>query len=267
MNRSLWREPLVHFLLFGAALFALHALWSVWTDRSERQLIVPTAEINRQASLYTIENGRPPSEAELNGIILAFVEEAVLAREAERLGLDVDDTVIRRRLAQKMRLVADATPIAPPSDETLRSWFDDRADHYVTPEQRTVQHVYFSDDGRDDPRADALSSDLSDWERVGDPFIIARQVGPISQTKLQQDYGEAFSRAAFETEINEWSAPVRSPYGVHRVRAIERIPAAVPDFKAQKSAALTDWMDAARREASAKRLRDMIENYDVVVEE
>ena len=105
--KKLLREPLVHFFLLGAALFLFHALWSAWVTRAERQLIVDTREIARQSDLFVIENGRPPNDVELQGIIVAHVEEEVMAREALALGLDVDDTVIRRRLAQKMRLLTD----------------------------------------------------------------------------------------------------------------------------------------------------------------
>lgn len=267
MKRSLWRDPLIHFLLFGTVLFAGHALWATITANAERQLIVDTAEINRQAGLYAIENGRPPTDDELNGIILAHVEEAVLAREALRLGLDDDDTVIRRRLAQKMRLVADGTAVETPSNDALRTWFDDRKSDYVIAERRTIQHVFFSDEGREDPKADASSADLSDWQRAGDPFIVARQVGPITRLKLQQDFGEAFANGAFLLPLEEWSDPVRSPFGIHRVRAIEIMPEQAPDFDALRDQVEADWLDQARREASAQAIRDMITRYDVVVQE
>lgn len=266
------RDPLFHFLLLGAVLFAAHGLWSKYVERADRALIVDTAEINRQAGLYAIENGRPPNDAELNGIILAFVEEAVLAREARRLGLDHDDTVIRRRLAQKMRLVADTTSVSEPTQDELTDWFETHRAHYVTPELRTVQHVFFSDEGRSDPVADAASADMSDWTRVGDPFIIARQLGPVSRTRLQQDYGGAFADAAFDQTLSGeepslWSDPVRSPFGVHRVRTTAVTLRVEPAFAAVIDAVREDWRENARREASAQALRTMIARYDVVVEE
>lgn len=267
-----WRkDPLVHFLIFGAILFAGHSVWTAVTDRTDRQILVDTAEINRQAGLYAIENGRPPDETELNGIIVAFVEEAVLAREAERLGLGHDDTVIRRRLAQKMRLVADATPVGEPTDAQLMDWFSAPENDYGLPETRSVQHVFFSDEGRSDAAADAASpateAALSDWQSVGDPFIVARQIGPISRAKLQQDYGQAFADAAFAAGSDDWSAPVRSPFGVHRLRILDISPAVSPAFEDVKAAVRADWLDQTRREASAQAILDMIGRYDVVVQE
>lgn len=267
MNRKVFRDPLIHFLLFGAGLFVVHAAWSHFVTRADRQLVVDTREIARQSDLFAIENGRAPSDAELQGIIVAYVEEEVLARDAQALGLDEDDTVVRRRLAQKMRLLTDAGIIPPPSEADLQTWFDDRQADYIQPERRTIQHVFFSDDRRDDAKADATAADLSDWSRVGDPFIIARQMGPFSRIKVQQDYGGAFASAAFEANANIWSGPVRSPFGIHRLRVIEVQPTVEPDFADVRAAVLSDWMDDARRARAVQTVRDRVAKYDVIVEE
>ncbi|MGJ8561270.1 MAG: peptidyl-prolyl cis-trans isomerase [Litorimonas sp.] len=267
MSRRLFRDPLIHFLLFGAALFAAHAAWSHFVTRADRQLVVDTREIARQSDLFVIENGRAPSEAELQGIIVSYVEEEVLAREAQALGLDEDDTVVRRRLAQKMRLLSDAGIIPAPSEAELQAWFEDRQVDYLQPERRTIQHVFFSDDRRDDAKADAAAADLSDWSRVGDPFIIARQLGPVDSVKVQQDYGGAFAVAAFETEIDVWSDPVRSPFGIHRLRVTDMKPRVEPNLVDIRDRVLSDWMDEARRTRARQAVRDRIAKYDVIVEE
>jgi len=267
LTRKLLRDPLIHFLLLGAALFIFHAIWSHFVTRADRQLIVDTREIARQSDLFMIENGRPPSDAELQGIIVAYVEEEVLAREAQALGLDADDTVVRRRLAQKMRLLTDAGLIDPPPTADLQAWFDARQDDYVRTERRMIQHVFFSDDRRNDPVADAVAADLSDWTRVGDPFIIARQLGPVDRLKVQQDYGGAFARAAFETDTNVWSGPVRSPFGIHRLRVIDVVAKVEPGFADVRAEVLADWMDDARRARAVQTVRDRVAKYDVIVEE
>lgn len=265
--KKLLREPLMHFLLLGGLLFIFHALWSVWVTRADRQLVVNTQEIARQSDLFAIENGRPPNNTELQGIIVAYVEEEVMAREAQSLGLDVDDTVIRRRLAQKMRLLTDAGAVAPLDDADLKDWFEARRDDYVVPERRLLQHVFFSDDRRDDPRTDALAADLEDWTRVGDPFIIARTIGPVDRAKLQQDYGGAFARAAFESEIGAWTEPVRSPFGIHRIRVTESLSRQEADFDRDREAVLEDWLRQARQDRARLAVRDMVSRYDVIVEE
>ena len=264
---KLLRDPLVHFLTYGAVLFTGHALWSAHVTRAERQLVVDTKEITRQSQLFALEQGRAPTDAELQGIILSFVEEEVLAREARRLGLDEDDTVVRRRLAQKMRLLSDSGAVPPPDEATLQAWFEARRDAYAVPERRAVEHVFFSDETRRDAGTDAAAADLSDPASAGDPFIIARAIPPTARLKLQQDYGGAFARAAFELAPGEWSAPVRSPFGVHRLRVTQLVPARKPDLDSRRADVLRDWTDAERERRAAKTLREQVARYDVVIEE
>ena len=264
---KLLRDPLIHFLILGALLFAGHALWSAHVTRADRELVVDTREITRQSELFAVENGRPPSDAELQGIVLAFVEEEVLAREAVKLGLDEDDTIIRRRLAQKMRLLGEQAAPPAATDAELRAWFDADPERYAQAERRAVEHVFFSDEGRADAVADASAADLSDWKAVGDPFIVSRTLPPLSRAKLQQDYGGAFARAAFEAEAGQWSAPVRTPFGVHRLRVSEIVPRVEPDFASARAAVEADWSARARDRARTEALREMVERYDVVITE
>lgn len=264
---KLTRDPLIHFLVFGVLLFIAHGLWTTHVTKSDRRLVVDTREIARQSDLFSIENGRRPTDAELQGIIVSYVEEEVLAREAEALGLGEDDTVIRRRLAQKMRLLTDSGPIADPGDEVLRDWWAERRADYGLPERRLLQHIYFSNIDRADARADALRADLTDWESQGDPFIVAREFGPVTLTRTAQDYGPDFAREAFDMALNVWTDPVQSPFGIHRIRAIQILPAVDPDFPDVRDRVLSDWMDEARKERAAQTLRDRVAKYDVVIEE
>jgi len=137
----------------------------------------------------------------------------------------------------------------------------------LQPEPRTSQHVFGSDPRRAEAKADAAAADLSDWSRVGDPFIIARQLGPVDRIKVQQDYGGAFARAAFEAKIDAWSDPVRSPFDIHRLRVTTVQPRVEPDFNDVRDAVLADWMDEARRARAVQTVRDRVAKYDVIVEE
>jgi len=102
MNKLI-REPLVHFILIGALLFAGHHFWSKAFSKEDYTIYVSDTEIRRQAEIFASENQRQPTDEDIQGLIFAHVEEQILMREAQRLGLEADDTIIRRRLAQKMR--------------------------------------------------------------------------------------------------------------------------------------------------------------------
>ena len=143
--KSYLREPLVHFVLLGAALFIGDALWESWQEKTAYTIRVSPAEMQRQASLFASENRRQPSDDDLQALLFAHVEEQALMREALRLGLDADDTIIRRRLAQKMRfLVNDVGVDVEPSEADLKSWFTQNRQAFTRPQKRSFDHIYSS---------------------------------------------------------------------------------------------------------------------------
>jgi hypothetical protein len=68
-------------------------------------------------------NGHAPSAKELDQAVEAYVREEVLNREARALGFDRDDSIVRRRLAQRMDFIATADVEGrTPTDEELRAF-------------------------------------------------------------------------------------------------------------------------------------------------
>ena len=109
--QKLWREPLVHFTLLGAALFAGHALWQRAVTKADYTITISAAELERQAVIFAGENRRQPTDEDIQALLFSYVEEQALMREAQKLGLGDDDTIIKRRLAQKMRfMIEDINP-------------------------------------------------------------------------------------------------------------------------------------------------------------
>lgn len=108
MNRLL-REPLLHFLFIGAAIFWVNA-WRAKDQPKPTAAPLPVIEINarqieQMKQVWLRERKRPPLESELRQQIDDYVQEEVLYREALALGLDRDDSVIRQRMAQKMQFL------------------------------------------------------------------------------------------------------------------------------------------------------------------
>ena len=95
-------EPLHHFLLLGVAIFALYAWLGGDARDPDRRIVVSAAEAAQLVDLFSMRWSRPPTPQELRGLVDARVREEVLYREALALGLDRDDTIVRRRLAQKI---------------------------------------------------------------------------------------------------------------------------------------------------------------------
>ncbi len=272
---SIWKEPLVHFALLGGALFAGHTLWEKSRAASDYTIEVSTEELERQAIIFAGENRRQPTEEDLTGLLFAYVEEQALMREAKRLGLDEDDTIIRRRLAQKMRfMIEDVEPPAAPTEDVLEAWFKSHMDQFITPERRRFSHIYLSPQSHGETlEADAAAllaraNNTQDWKALGDPFMMKRTYEPLTQTDVARLFGGDFAEQLFSLAGAEaWQGPLSSAYGLHLVRISETVPKVTPTFAEARPAVLAAWQDQAQRSANAARLKTLIEKYKVKVED
>lgn len=272
--KKLIHEPFVHFVLLGALLFAGHSIWQTHVSKSDRTIHISTAEMERQAQIFATENQRQPSEEDLKGLLFAHVEEQVLMREAQRLDLDSDDTIIRRRLAQKMRFMIDdiGAPNLPPRKELL-SWFEENPSAFVRPETRSFEHIYLSPKGRAKTvvnEAEALlASGISEnWEAQGDAFMTGRKFSNLAEPAVQRDFGTAFAERLFDLPNSpDWQGPVNSAFGVHLVRLTAVNPEFLPEFGDIQAEVEGVWIEDAKRAENTQALKDLIGKYRVEVEE
>lgn len=275
---SFWREPLVHFVILGAALFAGHALWQTANSAADYTVNISTEELERQAVIFAGENRRQPTDEDLKALLFAYVEEQVLMREAERLGLGEDDTIIRRRLAQKMRfMIEDVDGPETPDDATLKAWFDENTDKFINPERRSFTHIYLSPQSRgeaiDTDAADLLakitaSADDDMWKKLGDPFMMKRDYEPISKIDATRLFGKEFAADLFglETSATNWQGPIASAFGLHIVRVNDIQPEVTPTFEEVRSSVLAAWLSETQRGNNQERLKELIAKYTVNVE-
>ncbi|NNE57615.1 MAG: hypothetical protein HKN36_05865 [Hellea sp.] len=270
---KLMREPLVHFVLLGIALFMGHGLWERWVTKTEYTIVIPKAEIQRQAAIFAAENKRQPTNADIDGLLFAHAEEKILMREARRLGLEDDDTIIRRRLAQKMRfMLNEDTPPALPPEKELREWFENNREKFVWPAQRRFVHIYFSPGEHDDVEAAAREAlaivNDENWREIGDPFIEQVEFPLIDQTSLARKMGYNFANSLFELPPKPvWQGPIESSFGLHLVKIEGRTNRSVPSFEQAREEIAEVWQEETLRENNQKRLTDLLNEYEVVVPE
>jgi len=273
--KNLLREPFVHFVLLGGVLFAGHSAWQKHVVKSERTILVSPAEMERQAQIFARENQRAPSDADLEGLLFAYIEEQALMREAKRLGLDEDDTIIRRRLAQKMRFMIDDVS-APefPTRDTLKTWFENNPTRFIRPETRSFEHIYLSPKGRSNTvvaEAEALLSGGNigiDWQSKSDPFMTGLRAKTLAKPAVQRDFGTAFANKLFALpNTSDWQGPINSAFGVHLVRLTEVTPEYLPEFSAIEIEVEAVWLEEAKRVENSAALEKLIEKYRVEVTE
>jgi hypothetical protein len=217
------RDPLLHFLVLGGALFAALS-WLDTQAPAERIVITANqvAELSRAAELL---QGRPPTESEIERLVAAAVREEVYYREALARGLDIDDTVVRQRMVEKMRELTEnlVEPVPPATD--LEAWFDDNAAAFQIPEQVSFEQDFFSD--VENART-ALSAG-ADPSVAGDPTPLSDRYQEADVARIRTLFGEAFADAIFAAGMNVWTGPLESGFGWHLVRVVEHTAARDPE--------------------------------------
>ncbi len=272
--RKLLNEPFVHFVILGGVLFAGHSLWQRHVTKVDRTIFVSPAEMERQSQIFATENRRQATDADIEALLFAHVEEQVLMREAQRLGLDSDDTIIRRRLAQKMRFMIDdiGVPALPPRDE-LQTWYEANSDKFMRPETRSFEQIYLSPKGRKSTVLSDAETLLStgidaDWKSQGDAFMAGRIFEKLAEPAVKREFGTRFSIDLFALpDTSDWQGPLGSAFGVHLIRLTDVTPETLPPFKTIQPEVESLWLEEAKRAENTEALKKLILKYKVEVGE
>ena len=193
-----------------------------------------------------------------------------MVREAKRLGLDRDDTIIRRRLAQKLSfLTDDVATLATPDETELKAYFEANRQRYATPAVTGFSHVFFSADRRADATLDARRAladfDPDGWRKAGDPFMLGRTYAYASDPRIERDFGADFAAALAELPADgSWRGPVSSGYGAHLARVDSRTPALGADYESVATRVAADFDAERRAEANRAYFEELRAQYIVV---
>jgi parvulin-like peptidyl-prolyl isomerase len=274
-----FREPLLHFLVIGATLFGLYSFWGQQdAGEQERAITITTGEINWLTDAWKKRWNRPPTPKERAGIIEQYLREMILYREAVAMGLDKDDTVIRRRLAQKLEfLTQDLISPQPPSEEELRTYFKAHMDRYQQPDLITLTHVFFDPDKRGDRTlkdAETIKAKLislkqppQDARSFGDPFMLQSYYPERSEAELAKLFGRGFAGPVFKLEPQTWHGPVLSGYGTHLVYVHNLQKSEPPGFTEVEARVRQDWEDDKREQLNEQYIASLMGRYDVTIED
>jgi hypothetical protein len=271
-----FREPLVHFLLLGAAIFMVYSLLSQDRGRNPDNIIVTQGKIENLAAMFARIWQRPPADQELEGLIQDYIREEVLYREALALELDRDDTIIRRRLRQKMEFVLEdfAAP-AEPSDDELRAYLHVHPEVFAVEPRFTFRQVYLDPQrrganlSRDAERLLAelqQAGDNTDLTALGDAFLLAHQIEGISATDLRKVFGDTFVAGVSALTPGRWQGPVLSGYGLHLIYISERMEGRMPPLAEVRDAVRREWANARRAEANETFYQILLQRYTVTIE-
>ena len=273
---KLLKEPLLHFLLLGALIFAV----SIWRNQQRPAAIGSTRIEVTAGTIAWLSEGfskqwhRRADADELRGQVNDYLREEVLYREALAMGLDRNDSIVRRRMAQKMEfLTQDIAAAAEPDDAALRKFFDQNTARYAKAARVNFRHVFFSKErhgGKLDADARealaALAKGASD-ETMGDPFLREHEFTDASADDIAAALGREFAEKVATMPAGDWRGPVKSSYGVHLVRVTGRGESKPITFQAVRDAVARDFSDERRRRANQDFLDRLKARYRITVDE
>lgn len=268
------REPLLHFLIIGTAIFAVFSIANKEEIAdSGNKIVVSSAEIKRLSDSWSKRRNRPPSEIELQGLIDSYIKEEIYYREALSLGLDQNDTIIRRRLKQKMEyLSSDLAELNQPDETELNKYFVDNKNKYKFPARISFTHIYFSLDKRgaralEDSKRVLADLDLPRAPERGDRFMMEYDFVHETPSEVTRIFGSGFAEQLFALETNTWQGPVASGYGFHLVRISEKIDARMPELASVIEKVRTDFMFEQRQKTNKEIYDKFKERYEIVIED
>ena len=278
--RKWLREPLIHFFVLGLVVFGLHGVLEEKPEAAEDPFLVEvtSADIEWFRTMWSKRMFREPNVKELRGEVNRLIREQILSREAVSLGLDEGDTVVRRRLAQKMNfLFRDLSDITEPSDGTLQEYLQKNRSSYEIPGRVTFTHVYFNTDKRGEEgaakavralveRLNTIEGAPTDGSELGDPFLLKSSYSNWALVDIRSEFGTQFAKTVGEQKPRTWQGPVASGYGLHAVYVHERSDARLPDFSDLKETLKADWMAEKQREIARNAYQELRGRYRVLLE-
>lgn len=275
MNKLL-RDPLSHFLAIGMVLFALSFWIGGPSEDSLRIIRLSANDVEGIKQLWAKIRFRPPTEVELKGLIDSRIKEEILYREALALGLSEDDTIIRRRLAQKMEFLGEGL-IDPgePNEQDLHAYLKAHSEDFQKPARISFEHVYLNPERRgenieQDAQALLVSFQARDGEvdadHAGDPILLDTRFDLSSRTSIANTFGEKFAEALMDLPQRQWEGPVRSAYGLHVVYVHERQKSRLPDLNEVRDRVRLALLSERRRHSKDKFYQTIRDQYEIIVE-
>jgi hypothetical protein len=271
-TKSLWREPLLHFLLIGAALFLYYDLMGEGdSEAPPKRIHVNSGQVEQLVANFERTWSRPPTAEQLDAMVESHVREEIFYREALAMGLDQNDPMVRRRMRMKLEFMLEDLSGQDASDEVLSDFLIQNPDRFHEEVQVSFRQVYLNPDQRPDLKNDVrqLLSRLNDGsnpEALGDRTLTPRSYLLAPQSLIARDFGDAFAHQVASLPAGDWNGPVYSPFGAHLVKIDARIDARLPELAEIRNKVLREYLAEKREQQKDLAYAKLREDYEVTVE-
>jgi hypothetical protein len=273
--RRILAEPLFHFAVIGLALFAVYDAMGGDSSPASTRIAIDAELVESLAQRHALLWQRAPSDAEMTALIEAHIRDEIFFREGIAQGLDEDDEIIRRRVRQKLEVLAEETGATPADDEAaIASFFAANAARYAEPTRHSFEQVFFdatrrgkvaAEQGAGNALRTLRAPDADATAPRGDPSLLPRIAEQRRPAEITAEFGAEFASQIEALPTGEWRGPIASPYGFHLVRIISRIPGTVPPLHKVREAVERDWEGERRRAALEAYYRKVRANYEIIM--
>ena len=275
----LFKEPLIQFLLIGACIYGGYGLFAPPEEGDlDTTVVVDANRINGFVAQWSSRWNRPPTKEELDGLVNSYVREEILYRQAVAMGLDEDDPVTRRRMAQRLEfLTSDLALVVEPEEAELEHYFQDNIDQFRAPNLISFIQVYFDPDARGDSTLDDANKALKELKtagvpdpgtlQAGDSFMLPGYFASATELEVRKRLGGGFTESLIELEPGIWHGPVLSGFGVHLVYVFEKLQAPAPVLADVRPQVLEAWQREQMDTFNKKFYEGLKDRYTVIVED
>ena len=261
-------KPYSRILLFFLLGFVIYFLdITMNQDEESKDIYISDQELDGLFAAWNSRVGRPPNEQEIFNIVNDYVEEEILYREALRLGLDQNDRIIKRRLAQKISFLKQETNTEEPNTTELINFYKKNKARYFVPATFSFTHYYFS------KSAEARNKALSALVKIEDistkveaePFFLGKNFSEYSLGEIEQAFGPEFLEAFADPVLNKWFGPQSSSFGEHLLYINNKTEGFLPEFEAIEDLVRQDFSINAQEQRLADYINSVKAEYKIII--
>lgn len=277
--KKVLKNPVVYFFVLGFIVFGLHSFLNKDIENSSNDPFIvemTSADIEWLRSTWVSRMKRQPTNDELQNLIDSYIREEILSREAVAMDLDERDTVIKRRLVQKLKFVfEDLAETFDPKDDELTNYMQENQGKYQIPEMISFTHVYFNPDKREDvikeakavlSRLQAGGINAKEAISLADTIMMDASYSQKTPNEVARIFGREFSKELFSLQDKKWHGPIKSPFGVHLVYINNRVASRMPKFDRIRENVKYDYMYDYKKEVIEKAYNTVKSRYTILVE-
>lgn len=259
--KKLLREPLLHFLAAGLALFLFKGYYGS-VDVADRSITLDEMQVGRLSNQWQQQWRRPPTPGELDGLIRDYIKEEVYFREAIRLGLETDDPIIRKRLRTKMEFLATAEiENIDPTKAELEAYYRANQVRYAVDPAYSFDQKYYGGDLAKARNSIAALNNSNSSPALSISLPVNMEDAKASD--IAREFGEGFAESLKSLPKNRWAGPVQSGFGWHAVRIRRADAATLPPLTDIEQRITNDWRAETRVKREAAAYQILLDSYNI----